>query len=71
MPIIRVEGPPIEDMDRKRTFVTELTDAAVKAFAFPREKIIVMLKETRPDCVGVGGELICDRDAEGDPSANG
>ena len=61
MPIISVEGPPIKDIDRKRTFVAKLTDAAVEAFAFPKEKIIVMLRETRPDNVGVGGELVSDK----------
>ena len=50
----------IKDMDRKRKFVCELTDAATKAFGFPKEKIIVLLKETRPDNVGVGGELVSD-----------
>jgi 4-oxalocrotonate tautomerase len=61
MPVISVEGPPIEDMDRKRTFVGALTDAAEKAFGLSRHAIIVLLKENRADNVGAGGELISDR----------
>lgn len=60
MPIISVEGPPIKDMERKRTFVAKLTDAAVEAFSFPKEKIVVLLRETRPDNVSVAGELVSD-----------
>lgn len=61
MPLISVEGPAIKDIDRKRTLVKELTDAAAKAFEFPPQKIIVTLRETRPDNVGVGGRLVCDQ----------
>ena len=64
MPIINVEGPPIQDMDRKREFVKELTTAAAKAFDFPAQKIIIMFRETRPDNVGVGGQLVSDRTPE-------
>jgi 4-oxalocrotonate tautomerase len=67
MPIITVEGPSIKDMDRKRTFVAKLTNAAVEAFAFPKEKIVILLRETRPDNVGVGGELVSDTRKSGKP----
>jgi len=61
MPIIRAEGPPIENLDTKRAFVGALTAAAVEAFKLPRETIVVLLRETRPDNVGVGGQLVIDR----------
>ncbi len=59
MPIITLDGPKIEDLDRKRKLVKELTDAAVEAYEI--ENIIVVIRETRPDNVAVRGELIIDR----------
>ena len=32
MPVIYVEGPPIQEVDKKRTLVAKLTEAAVEAF---------------------------------------
>lgn len=61
MPIITLEGPKIEDLDTRRTFVRELTDAAAKAYAMPAEKIIVILHENSREQVGVAGELLVDR----------
>jgi len=62
MPNINIDGPVIEDVNTKRTLVRELTDAAVKAYGLPREAIIVVIKETPPENVGIGGKLIIDRE---------
>ena len=62
MPIINVEGPALKEVEKKRRLVEEMTDAAVKAFGLPRETIVVLLKENSPENVGVGGELVSDRD---------
>ena len=62
MPIITLEGPPISDLDCRRRFIRELTDAAVKAYKLPQEKIIVILHENSRKQVGVGGELLADKD---------
>lgn len=62
MPIITLEGPKIVDLEKRRRFVRELTDAAVKAYDLPREKIIVILHENTREQVGVAGELLIDRD---------
>jgi 4-oxalocrotonate tautomerase len=59
MPIITLEGPRIEDLDRKRKFVKKLTDAAVEAYEI--KDIIIIMHETTPDNVAVRGELIVDR----------
>ncbi len=59
MPIITVEGPKIEDLDRKRKMVKKLTDAAVEAYNI--EDIIVLIKENTADNVGVRGTLLVDR----------
>ena len=61
MPNITIEGPVLEDVGRKRILVEEMTDAAVKAYDLPREAIVVLIKENRPENVGVGGKLILDR----------
>jgi len=60
MPIITLEGPAIPDLDRRRSFIRELTDAAVKAYGLPEEKIIVILHENSREQVGVGGNLLAD-----------
>ncbi len=60
MPIITLEGPKIEDLDKRRNFVRDLTDAAVKAYGLPQEKIIVILHENSREQVGVGGNLLID-----------
>jgi len=62
MPTISVEGPFIRDIDKKRIFVQELTDAATKAYGLPRQAMIVLIKENPPENVGVGGKLIVDRE---------
>lgn len=61
VPIITVNGPPVEDLERKREFVKDVTDAAARFYEFPKEKIAVLIKENRPENVGVGGRLIADR----------
>ena len=61
MPVITIEGPRIADLATKRKLAKDLTDAASKAFALPKETIVLILHETSPECVATGGELICDR----------
>lgn len=61
MPTITVEGPRIEDMDKRRTFVKALTDAAEEAFGFPPDAYVVLLKENLPENVARGGILLSDR----------
>ena len=61
MPNINVDGPVLEDVDKKRILVEEITEAATKAYGLPRETIVVLIKENAPENVGVGGKLIIDR----------
>ncbi len=61
MPIITIEGPPIADSAVRRTLVQDLTQAAAKAYALPAEKMIVLIRENRPEQVAVGGVLLSDR----------
>jgi len=61
MPTITAEGPPIRELDAKRTFVQEVTEAATKCYGLPKEVIVVVIKENPPENVGVGGQLLVDR----------
>ena len=61
MPTVTIEGPPLKDIDTKRTLVNEMTEAATKAYHLPKEVIIVVIKENLPENVSVGGQLIMDR----------
>ena len=60
MPIIRVDGPKVEDIDRKRKFVKDVTKAASTLYGLPENIIVVPLHENSPDNVASGGQLICD-----------
>ncbi len=65
MPIITVEGPPVEDVERKRAFVKRVTDAACEFYPhLRRDVIVVLIKENAAENVASGGELICDRRRE-------
>ncbi len=61
MPVITVEGPEMQDMDRRRAFARALTDAAVEAYGLPKSAMVVIMHENPLECVASGGELICDR----------
>ncbi|UOD35710.1 tautomerase family protein [Deferribacteraceae bacterium V6Fe1] len=61
MPIISVEGPKVEDINKKREFIADVTKVAADFFEMPQESIIVLLKENEPQNVGVGGKLIADK----------
>ena len=62
MPVITVEGPKITDIEKKRTLVKEFTESAARAYGLPAEIMVVLIKENQPDNVGVGGQLIADRE---------
>ena len=61
MPIIRVDGPKVTDVDKNREIVRTVTDAASSLFELPKQAIVVLLQVNSPDNVGVGGQLVIDR----------
>jgi len=61
MPTITAEGPPVEDLDRKRELVRRVTEAAADYYRLPANIITVVLKENPPENVGTGGVLLVDR----------
>lgn len=60
MPIITLDGPPLS-LEKKRSLANELTSLAAQAYDLPASTIIIMLRESTPDQVAVGGTLIADR----------
>ena len=61
MPTATCDGPPVQDLEKKRALVGEITDALERYYGFPREAYVVVIKENPNENVGVGGELIADR----------
>lgn len=61
MPTATVGGPIIRDLDKKRALAAEITDAMEKAYGFPREVFVVVIKENPAENVSVGGTMVCDR----------
>ena len=61
MPTVWVDGPIINDLDKKRDLTREITDSMVKAYGLPKQAFTVVIKENPPENVCVGGELVCDR----------
>ena len=64
MPLITVEGPKIDDLDRKRQMVKLLADAASEVYGMDKENIVVLIRENSPENVGIGGKLVADRQPE-------
>ena len=61
MPSAIIDGPKIDSLEVKRVLVKEVTDALEKAYRFPRNIYVVLIKENSPENVGVGGQLILDK----------
>lgn len=61
MPTIVIDGPTVKDLDRKRTLVRALSEAAAQAYSLPTEIMTVIIRENQPENVGVGGMLLLDR----------
>ena len=60
MPHIAV-GVPKRDVDTKRKLVAKLTDVVVEIYGVPKEAISIVIEESPPENVSVGGVLLVDR----------
>lgn len=60
MPMIIVEGPPIE-AEQKRELTRRLTDVLNEVTRIRREAFVVIFHENPAENVGTGGELLADR----------
>jgi len=63
MPLITVEGPIVEDVEKKRQLARRLTDVVVDVYGI--EQVTVLIRENRPENVAAGGVLIADLHAAG------
>jgi 4-oxalocrotonate tautomerase len=61
MPNITIDGPIIEDVDKKRILVQKITDAMEEAYEIPRSAFVVIINEHPAVNIAVGGELLIDR----------
>jgi 4-oxalocrotonate tautomerase family enzyme len=62
MPVILFYGPVANmDKEKKKELVKLFTDASVKVTGIPATEFTVLLRATSPDCVGIGGDLLCDK----------
>ncbi len=61
MPVVTVDGGHL-DVEKKRQLCREITDALANAYGLPRSAYVVLIRENEAENVGVGGELICDRE---------
>ena len=68
MPIIRVDGPKVADVDKKRRFMKAVTNAATVLYGLPAKDIVVLLQENTSDNIAVGGQLLIDRQETDKPS---
>ena len=61
MPNITIDGPVLKDLDAKRELVKSMTEAASKAYGIPKEAFVILIKESAPENVAIGGTLLTDR----------
>jgi len=60
MPVITLEGPKVENIDRKRDFAAKLTQLVADFYNIRPEAIVILLKENSQENVASGGRLIID-----------
>ena len=60
MPTIFFYGPKLEK-EKKKELIRSFTESASRATGIDKSAFVVYLRESAPDNVGVGGELLEDR----------
>lgn len=60
MPHIAI-GVPKRDVDTKRKLVAKLTDVVAEIYGVRKEAISIVIEESPPENVSVGGVLLVDR----------
>jgi 4-oxalocrotonate tautomerase len=54
-------GVPKSDIDTKRKLVTKLTDIVAETYGVRKEAISIVIEESPPENVSVGGVLLIDK----------
>ncbi|MGC9517046.1 MAG: 4-oxalocrotonate tautomerase DmpI [Methanomicrobiales archaeon] len=60
MPVITIDSPKITKQ-QKQELVKSFTKSASKILNLPEQAMIVLIREMDSEDVGVGGNLLCDR----------
>ena len=60
MPIITFDGGKITT-EQKADLVRQFTEAARKVTGIRKEAFVIVIRENAPENIGVGGELLADR----------
>lgn len=60
MPVITMDGPKL-NREQKSELVKEFTKAASQVTNLPESAFVVIIRESDPDNVGVGGQLLSDK----------
>lgn len=64
MPVIIFEGPRMT-IEQKEELVKEFSATASRLTKIPQDKFITLIKESDPENVGVGAELLINRQKQG------
>lgn len=62
MPVITLEAGKL-NKEQKNLLVKEFTTTASKIMNVPEQAFIVLLKENQTDNIGLGGQLLSERDS--------
>ena len=65
MPIIKIDSPKLEK-EQKKDLIASFTREAVRVIGLPEQAFVVIINETEPDNVGVGGEQLSEMLARGE-----
>lgn len=60
MPTVFVNGPKMDDLDKKRAVVKGITDVIEKVYEKNRDEIVVIIREDEGTNAAKGGVLVCD-----------
>ena len=61
MPIINMKGPKL-DKEQKKKLIEKFTQTASEVTDIPEEAFVVLLEEMNQDNVGVGGNMLSERE---------
>lgn len=59
LPVITVDGPKLTK-EQKAELVKSFSEAASKVMGLPVNAMVIIIRETDPENVGVGDCLLCD-----------
>lgn len=61
MPVVEIDGNPNINKEEKVEMVKEITKIVAKAYKLPESAITIIIKDHKPENVGVGGKLLSEK----------